>query len=743
MAENIYGRLETIINNTPIDVAFIAEEPISDEELLTTAKPTNTLHIINPASNFVVVTYWWGRNNDNKNTARPCLEFYEKILSKPFNLALLFDVDLSSKPQFDWLRWLATHQVAKKFYEDQAAYYANESHGKLDKEASKKEIEAAKKEILKIVVRAVSAPASVQKVGEREVQVRPHLSYLQEFQHFGYRRHRLEEELERGERSPEDIRDEIKALVAAYEASMAQLKLGLRPFLRELETTLQHVAPIKYHKMISNWKRACMAAGCNHMAVEYSEFTQPGGYQLAINAKPLFIKKALERCTNVQLAGDQTKSFAVVYIDGDMTIDRYPKIFDMEDVDFMARGWNIDPRGSWKHVETSISVDPYVFETSGGIMYFSHTPESGALLRAWIQETKKPHQAGKADDRIISLIFNAKRLLAPMKIIQLPVEYLWLSMDYDYAIPAAEYKREQIYVSHPECLTSEDTAAASGASSVRTPKYYEGIESALNRSERLYESVMFPTRDMADQFRQWLNYIGTATYFEDDGELAGESPFYVYKYGDFGDKNAVLRDNIRQVGNTPNVSTSNNKDTKLIIMDETTFTIPNILRQYTLGHSILYIPSAASEGYLIALQTILKDTAKDRLEFMFVDKNFTTSPEYAYQYKINLNEPMYIRYGNPALYYLFALLKDVNEIERCLHDGYQFLSRIRCHALKRVRTARITGGGKNNNDDGKNTQDAYDLLYAPQKAGGRKRTARRRVGKIELRKRKSRKHVRK
>jgi len=738
MAANIYDRLETIINNTPIDVAFAAEEPIGDEELKTTPKPTNTLHIINPASNFVVVTYWWGRNNDNKNTARPCLEFYEKILSKPFNLALLFDVDLSSKPRFDWLRWLATHQVAKKFYEDQAAYYANEPHSKLDKEA-------AKKEILKIVARAVSAPASVQKVGETHVQVRPHIEYLQEFQQFGYRRHRLEEELARGERSPEDIRDEIKALVAAYEASMAQLKLGLRPFLRELETALQYVSPIKYHKMISNWKRACVAAGCNHMAVEYSEFTQPGGYQLAINAKPLFIKKAIERCTNVQLPGDQTKSFAVVYIDGDMTIDRYPKIFDMEDVDFMARGWNIDPRGSWKHVDMSISVDPYVFETSGGIMYFSHTPESGALLRAWINETKKPHQAGKADDRIISLIFNAKRLLAPMKIIQLPVEYLWLSMDYDYAIPPREYEKERIYVSHPECLTSEDTAAASGASSVRTPKYYGGIETTLNRSENLYESVLFPTREMADQFRPWLNYIGTATYFEDDGELAGECPFYVHKYGDFGKKNANLRDNIRQVGNTPNVSTPNNKSTKLIIMDETTFSIPNILRQMTLGHSIAYVPSTASGGYVTALQTILHDRAKDRLEFMFVDKNFTTSPEYAYQYMINLNEPMYIRYGNTALYYLFALLKDVKEIERCLHDGYQFISRIRCHALKRARphpTARITGGG-NENDDGKNTQAAYDLLYAAQNAGGRKRTARRRVKKIELRKRKSRKHVRK
>ena len=31
-------------------------------------------NIINPKSNFVVITYWWGRGNLNKNTQRPCPE---------------------------------------------------------------------------------------------------------------------------------------------------------------------------------------------------------------------------------------------------------------------------------------------------------------------------------------------------------------------------------------------------------------------------------------------------------------------------------------------------------------------------------------------------------------------------------------------------------------------------------------------------------------------------------------------
>ena len=41
-----------------------------------TDKPT----IVNENSNFVVITYWWGRGRENRNTARPCTSFYEDYL---------------------------------------------------------------------------------------------------------------------------------------------------------------------------------------------------------------------------------------------------------------------------------------------------------------------------------------------------------------------------------------------------------------------------------------------------------------------------------------------------------------------------------------------------------------------------------------------------------------------------------------------------------------------------------------
>jgi len=38
--------------------------------------------IINPESNFVVVTYWWGAPNQNANIARPCIVWFEGYIEK-------------------------------------------------------------------------------------------------------------------------------------------------------------------------------------------------------------------------------------------------------------------------------------------------------------------------------------------------------------------------------------------------------------------------------------------------------------------------------------------------------------------------------------------------------------------------------------------------------------------------------------------------------------------------------------
>ena len=147
--------------------------------------------------------------------------------------------------------------------------------------------------------------------------------------------------------------------------------------------------------MIQEWEQECQKYNCNYLQIEYPEFAPRGAYQMAINAKPLFIRHALNLCGNR----------SVLYIDGDMFIRKYPAIFDMDNVDFMARGWNMDPRASY-NIGSSIVYDPYKFETSGGIMYYSQSPQSRELLDMWVIESGKERNMGKADDRILSLVFN-------------------------------------------------------------------------------------------------------------------------------------------------------------------------------------------------------------------------------------------------------------------------------------------------------------------------------------------------
>ena len=95
--------------------------------------------------------------------------------------------------------------------------------------------------------------------------------------------------------------------------------------------------PITYDAMITNWENSCRNAGCNFLAVEYPDYAKGAMYQVAINAKGYFIKKALERCA----------PRSVVYIDGDMLVQTYPGVFDCPNIDFAARAWNYDARTSF------------------------------------------------------------------------------------------------------------------------------------------------------------------------------------------------------------------------------------------------------------------------------------------------------------------------------------------------------------------------------------------------------------
>jgi hypothetical protein len=392
----------------------------------------------------------------------------------------------------------------------------------------------------------------------------------------------------------------------------------------------------------------------------------------------------------------------------------------------MARGWWIDPRSSYK-MDESITYDPYTFETSGGTMFFSQSNESKSLTDMWIKETNKLYQQGKADDRILSLIFNTYKLLLPMKIIQLPIEYLWLTLDYNDRLLETlydyNYKRmnETIFIEHPECLTTEETAAGAGASSDRTPKFYSFLDigELSPVSEEVHEYVMFPDKEMTSSFKDYFNYMENTLYIDDGNEILykkglvdkehqenNESPLYVIKYDDkFGNKqkdydgeklspNEVSEINLKRANNMnlESLKTQNilkySPDEKFVEIEDINSKLEEkelislIIRLLNDGKEVLFNPSNKS-GYNKELYNFLieeKDKRFKSLEFLYVtkknDQNFYFSD--FFKSGIQTNNVILFKPSNKILIDLLSMFFSLDELSNLLEYGcYEFISRIR------------------------------------------------------------------
>lgn len=537
-------------------------------ETLIATKPIQPT-IINPNSNFVMITYWWGRGRENNNTARPCVMFFEKLVE---NLHKKYTNFLASPTAInrtisDASKNAVLEESLDKYYLDRTLAYKSMIYEYLGMQPS----EENKDERARVTVEERKQVPSQQ----QEFIIRA--DYTQTPNNYTFRTndevknliamimresiniskenifnlYRNEQEIKKLKRTYKQMLEvsrtqnvpitsaakksyltKINELSSAkqriradiikqceekrnFESSNMQIYNG-KSIYEILRDELRFLKPITLDEMIKKWEKECIRYNCNYMAVEYPEFAVRGNYQYAINAKPFFIRKAREA----------TGSRSVVYIDGDMFVRRYPKIFDIPDVDYMARGWSMDPRSSY-NFQNSIEYDPYTFETSGGIMMFSQSDEASRLCDLWIKETKKPSQRGKADDRIISLIFNSYSLLLPMKVIMLPIEYLWLSLDFDERMLEFVYNydidrmKRTIIIEHPECLTSEDTATGAGASSDRTPKYYSFLSNNIdNVSELFHEYINFSSKELTNEvYGEYLKYMrNDAFYLYDEND---------------------------------------------------------------------------------------------------------------------------------------------------------------------------------------------------------------------------------
>ena len=583
--------------------------------------------------------------------------------------------------------------------------------------------------------------------------------------------------------------------------------------------------PIKFEEMIQNWTDSCRRSGCNSLAIECPEFAVGKMYQVAINAKCYFIKKALEICA----------PRGIVYIDGDMIVQRYPGVFDCPNIDFAARAWSYDSRSSFmfrklaqadattvsrifrtngsklvskfesrfgsvlavekrkapelqkytklinsmrttitdisKNIKTanitgieidntpakdliqkynwihtseivnktildviskikkyqpagSICFDPYSFETSGGTMYFGNTSMAKNLLDQWINLALEPMHAGKADDRILSLLIMKFHLLTTLNVIFLPIEYLWLTLNYEnFLSKPTNYELSDIVFEHPECLTAEEAAANLGAASNREPETYNtyvidetnckrtyknnsGSNNNIVRYQSvgrnaLYEKSYFPNPLFGETFQAFFRYIQSLS----QNAIA----FVPREYG-MGRFNEIVARN-EQLSNE--VRSNNNVVNGLVYSSS----IPNILRHLRNGQSVAHVPMGSSLNELY-LQYFYDEKNYELIAVNVADAR-SGQPEIEPEYRpiFALSNPIIFKAGNTVLYDLLSICSSLEDLTEQFNSGYMFLHRIRCAWVppsvranrtkkRNVRNSANTAGNKN----AKSTAQANAML---------------------------------
>lgn len=745
--------------------------------------------IINEASNFIVVTYWWGRNINNQNTSRPCISFFEKFILQVQSLCIktlgTSSARISIQQIYTRLESIVESLKSFKTIVDNTAKAYNEmifeqlevlpSEGNRDNVAAMKlekmkemyktpanfeykNQEYAKRLFTIIILQAISIikdnilliydTNNKIKLLKDSFLSREQLVTPNEKEEFLKQIDDLNKILSTQKTL---IKKKINTKQPSYSNEEMKEFAGMSIF-EIFHKEFRFFNPMTYDKMIEKWEAECERFNCNHMAVEYPEFALTGGYQMAINAKPLFIKKSLE------VAGNRS----VLYIDGDMFIRKYPKLFDLPDVDFMARGWWVDPRSSWK-MEESITYDPYTFETSGGTMMFSQSLEARELINKWIEISSKSYQVGKADDRILSLVFNTYKFLCSMKIIQLPIEYLWLTLDYDERMLDLVYDydsfkmKESIFIEHSECLTSEDTATGSGAASDRTPKFYNYLEENIEPvSEQYHEYIMFPSIDMVETLKTYLTYMSGVQYINDGNELLlkkglvnlenpkeNEQPLYITKYNDkygnikYPQDNSLTYNQVAEI-NMKRVEQMNTTDLGLVTREDNIVEINNftnlmkeedpskynhskimslIIKLLREGKEVIYNPTAMPGYDKIYYDILLEKNQKTYKSMeMIVVPDFSgvnsKSSNYFYKPLIRTNQPLMFKPSELLIKFLMMFLS-LDDLSAYLNNGsYEFMSRIRVGYLikKRINASstQLVGG---NNKDFDLYEEGIDILY--------------------------------
>jgi hypothetical protein len=307
-----------------------------------------------------------------------------------------------------------------------------------------------------------------------------------------------------------------------------------------------------------------------------------------------------------------------------------------------------------------------------------------------------------------------------MKIIPLPFEYVWLSLDYNDRLIETEiydydFKKmdSSIFIDHPECLTSEDTATSSGSSSDRTPKFYGFIEENVDPvSEEFFEYLAFPDKTFVECLQSYHDFMRETYYLDDGNKLLyekgfvepgrdvafNEQPLYITDFDKkFGDRlnelsaAIVSRSTTMAIEGLYEVDEENN----LAVIVNGTFTkgpeednkpdtikiIALIHRLLSEGKDVLYNPKKAENGGDAIYKEFIanRETKYKNTEFAFVPV-FNESNKYndIYRPKIDLTDCIYFSSKCEFIKKFMTMFESLEDMSNYINNGsYQLMSSVR------------------------------------------------------------------
>ena len=140
-----------------------------------------------------------------------------------------------------------------------------------------------------------------------------------------------------------------------------------------------------------------------------------------------------------------------------------------------------------------------------------------------------------------------------------------------------------MFIEHPECLTSEDTAqTVSQNSNDRHPFAYRLEELTEPVSEEMFEFISFPEESYRDAFKEYIEFMNNTQYIDDgnpqlvekelineDDSSLNEQPLYITNYHQkFGKYNDIVENNKNIMDSIDLITIINSATTIEINQDE-------------------------------------------------------------------------------------------------------------------------------------------------------------------------------